>query len=84
MKSMKIGKYIDYLESKKVTPQDIMSTLRTETEYILTLRKEGERQKLTIRKYHGIAFMGYKNNRLEVPYGDMRIIDDIMGKIKER
>lgn len=90
MRSVKISKYINYLERNGVTPQDIMSTLKGDREYIMTMRNEGERQKLTIRKDHDTAFMGYrpgigcKGGKWEVPYGDLKLVDEIIEKIKDR
>jgi hypothetical protein len=84
MRSVKVNKQVEYLDSHKVTPQDITDHLKEEREYEVKIKKDGGRQHVTIKKGFDMAFMGYVNGKWEVPYGDTKIVDEVVDKIKDR
>ncbi|MFQ6010000.1 MAG: hypothetical protein ACE5J7_02665 [Candidatus Aenigmatarchaeota archaeon] len=88
MKTMRIGRYLKELESNNATPKSIRNMLKDDNDYKVILRKEGEKTKVTIKKARkngsDMAFMGYKDGKWEVPYGNLCIVDEIIEKIKSR
>ena len=84
MKSMKLNKQVNYLDSNKVTPQDITTLLKGESEYEVKIKNDNGRQHVTIKKGFDMAFMGYANGKWEAPYGDVKIVDEVVEKIKDR
>lgn len=82
MKQVRIDRYLDELETRGIVPRDVSDMLRGMKEYTTTMKTEGGRQKLTIRKGRDIAFMGYRNGRWEVPYGNLDIVHEIIEKLK--
>jgi hypothetical protein len=84
MRSVKADKQVSYLDSKKVTPQDIMTVLKDEREYEVKIKRDDGRQHIRITKGRAMAFMGYINGKWEVPYGDVKIVDEVVEKIKDR
>jgi hypothetical protein len=84
MRSLKVNKQVNYLDSNKVTPQDIKTILKDEREYEVKIKRDNGREHVTIMTGHERAFMGYVNGKWEVPYGDPKIVNEVIEKIKDR
>jgi hypothetical protein len=84
MKRQPMDNYIKDLEQKKAMPKDILTVLKGDGEYDAKLKEKGGRQEVRIKKGSAMAFMGYTDGKWEVPYGDLRIVREVIDKIKDR